>query len=77
MYTYLVVVRNVFNDKAGVEEYRMVDVAREMTFDWESLICLALLLGSDYTDGIHGIGIGKGLRSVLVLFVISQPASHL
>ena len=40
-----------------MEEYHTSDVERELGMDRLGLICLALLLGSDYTEGVAGIGI--------------------
>ncbi|KAF8380285.1 hypothetical protein HHK36_027767 [Tetracentron sinense] len=36
--------------------YEMVDIEKKLGFGRNSLITLALLLGSDYTQGVHGIG---------------------
>ena len=51
------VYRHIFEESKYVEEYRTDDVERELGLSRESLICLALLLGSDYTPGISGVGI--------------------
>ena len=40
-----------------MEEYRAADFQTEIGLDRQKLIYLALLLGSDYTEGISGIGI--------------------
>jgi DNA excision repair protein ERCC-5 len=48
--------RNFFKPET-VEEYRMEDITNELGFDRAALICLALLLGSDYCVGIRGVGI--------------------
>lgn len=40
-----------------MEEYHTSDIERELGMDRLGLICLALLLGSDYTEGVAGIGI--------------------
>ncbi|XP_010273127.1 PREDICTED: flap endonuclease GEN-like 2 [Nelumbo nucifera] len=36
--------------------YEMVDIERKLGFGRNSLITLALLLGSDYSQGVHGFG---------------------
>jgi len=51
------VFRNIFEDKKYVEQYEMDDIERYLGFDREKLILLSLLLGSDYTQGIHGVGV--------------------
>lgn len=49
--------RHIFENRKYVEEYRTEDVERELGLDRDGLIRLALLLGSDYTEGVAGIGI--------------------
>ncbi|GJQ09939.1 hypothetical protein GpartN1_g1730.t1 [Galdieria partita] len=51
------VFRNIFEDKKYVEQYEMDDIERYLGLDREKLILLCLLLGSDYTQGIHGVGV--------------------
>lgn len=48
--------KNIFEDAKYVEMYLARDIALEMGLERESLINIALLLGSDYTVGIKGIG---------------------
>ena len=43
--------------KKYVEEYRANDIERELGLKRENLIELAMLLGSDYTEGVFGVGI--------------------
>lgn len=50
------VYKNMFNQKQYVECYIMNDINSKMGLSQEKLIDLALLLGSDYTEGIKGIG---------------------
>lgn len=54
--------RHIFADKQYVEEYRARDFQSELGLDRHKLIHLALLLGSDYTEGISGIGIVNAVR---------------
>ena len=49
--------RHIFEGRKYVEEYHTSDTERELGLDRLGLICLALLLGSDYTEGVAGIGI--------------------
>ena len=58
------VYRNIFESKKYVEEYRMSDIDRELALSRENLIELALLLGSDYTEGVYGVGIGDAIEIV-------------
>jgi hypothetical protein len=51
----LSVYKNIFDDRKYVETYYMKDVQSEMGLNREKLIRMALLLGSDYTEGIRYI----------------------
>ncbi|GMH40145.1 hypothetical protein BSKO_08049 [Bryopsis sp. KO-2023] len=51
------VYKNLFENKKYVEEYNMQDIESELGLDQQRLIQMAMLLGSDYTEGISGIGI--------------------
>lgn len=48
--------KNMFNQKQYVECYIAGDIEHKIGLDQKKLIELALLLGSDYTEGIKGIG---------------------
>lgn len=48
--------KNMFNQKQYVECYFMSDIKLKIGLTQDKLIELALLLGSDYTEGIRGIG---------------------
>mmetsp|Transcript_25243 Transcript_25243/g.63734 ORF Transcript_25243/g.63734 Transcript_25243/m.63734 type:complete len:203 (+) Transcript_25243:66-674(+) len=50
------VFKNIFSDKSYLEWYRMESIQSEMSLDRRALINLALLLGSDYTEGVRGVG---------------------
>lgn len=50
------VYKNMFNQSKYVELYDMADLEREFALDRKKLIKLAYLLGSDYTDGLPGVG---------------------
>ncbi|KAL1899333.1 DNA repair protein rad2 [Ceratocystis pirilliformis] len=50
------VYKNMFNTNKFVECYITSDLETEMSLDRDSLISLALLLGSDYTEGLPGVG---------------------
>ncbi|ERS99955.1 hypothetical protein HMPREF1624_03324 [Sporothrix schenckii ATCC 58251] len=50
------VYKNMFNGNKFVECYIGADLEREMSLSREKLIAIAQLLGSDYTDGIPGVG---------------------
>lgn len=51
------VYKNIFHNQKFVEAFFAKDIEQELGFSQEEMISLALLLGSDYTDGIRGIGI--------------------
>lgn len=48
--------KNLFNEKNFVELYQDDDILEEMGLTRETMIELAILLGSDYTEGLKGIG---------------------
>ncbi|UKZ75452.1 hypothetical protein TrVFT333_003137 [Trichoderma virens FT-333] len=50
------VYKNMFNSNKFVECYVGADLDKEMSLSREQLISLAQLLGSDYTEGLPGVG---------------------
>ena len=50
------VYKNMFNSNKFVECYIATDLEKELSLSREQLISLAQLLGSDYTDGLQGVG---------------------
>ncbi|KAK6275573.1 hypothetical protein POUND7_005282 [Theobroma cacao] len=44
--------------------YEMADIEQKLGFGRNSLISLALLLGSDYSQGVHGLGPGSACQLV-------------
>lgn len=58
------VLRHIFDEKRYVEEYRAADIATELGLNKDRLIRMALLLGSDYTEGVMGVGIVNAVEIV-------------
>ncbi|ROV99332.1 hypothetical protein VSDG_04009 [Cytospora chrysosperma] len=50
------VYKNMFNSNKFVECYLSADLEKELSLSREQLISIAHLLGSDYTEGLSGIG---------------------
>lgn len=50
------VYKNMFNQNKVVECFVLSDLQRELGIDREKLVQLAYLLGSDYTEGLTGVG---------------------
>jgi 5'-3' exonuclease len=50
------VLKNIFSEQRFVEMYEMASIEEDYHLSRESLILLALLLGSDYTEGVAGVG---------------------
>lgn len=50
------VYKNMFNSNKFVECYLGNDLEKELSLSREQLIALAQLLGSDYTEGLQGVG---------------------
>lgn len=48
--------KNMFNNKKFVECYKLSDLQHDLGVDRTKLVQLAYLLGSDYTDGLEGVG---------------------
>ena len=60
------VYRNLFDPKKYVEKYETAEFQRSLGLSREDLVFLALLLGSDYTEGIVGIGIVNAIEILSV-----------
>ena len=58
--------KNIFSDSKYVEFYHQRDIERELGLERIDYVCLALLLGSDYTTGVHGIGIVNATEIIRV-----------
>eukprot|EP00850_Spirogloea_muscicola_P023889 SM000401S15614 [mRNA] locus=s401:41224:47918:- [translate_table: standard] len=58
------VYRNLFDERKYVETYYMKDIEGELGLSRDKLIRMAMLLGSDYTPGISGIGIVNAIEVV-------------
>lgn len=63
------VYKNMFNQQRFVECYHSKDIDREMQLNRKKLIQLAFLLGSDYTEGIPGVG---PVTAMEILFEFSE-----
>ncbi|TFK21192.1 PIN domain-like protein [Coprinopsis marcescibilis] len=50
------VFKNMFNQSKTVECFLLSDLEKELGLDRDTLVQLAYLLGSDYTEGISGVG---------------------
>ncbi|KAF9456623.1 hypothetical protein BDZ94DRAFT_334056 [Collybia nuda] len=50
------VFKNMFNQSKTVECFLLSDLSRELGLERDTLIRLAYLLGSDYVDGLPGVG---------------------
>jgi DNA excision repair protein ERCC-5 len=50
------VFKNMFNQSKTVECFLLSDLTRELGLDRDTLVRLAYLLGSDYVDGVPGVG---------------------
>jgi len=54
----------VFSKRRQVEVYTMGDIKTHLALDREKLIALALLLGSDYTEGVRGVGVATAMEII-------------
>ena len=58
--------RNIFDRNKYAEAYSMKDVDKALGLSREKLVRMALLLGSDYTDGVKGVGIVNAIEILQV-----------
>ncbi|XP_068435766.1 DNA excision repair protein ERCC-5 isoform X2 [Clinocottus analis] len=56
------VYRNFFSQNKYVEHYQFSDMQNQLGLDRTKLINLAYLLGSDYTEGVPGVGYVTGME---------------
>ena len=61
------VYKNMFDEKKYVEVYLAEDAKRELGVSRSEFVCLSYLLGSDYTEGVRGVGIVNAME-VLATF---------
>lgn len=69
------VYKNFFDNKKHVMEFRMATIEQLFHVDRKKLIQLALLVGSDYTTGITGIGAVTGME-ILAQFPTTPASSE-
>ena len=58
------VYKHLFDQKHHVEVYSMDDIEAELHVSRRELVALAQLLGSDYTDGVHGVGVVNAMETI-------------
>lgn len=56
------VYKNIFTEQRFVESYRSADIETELGCSRAAMVRLALLLGSDYTLGVRGVGVVHALE---------------
>lgn len=70
------VYKNMFNEKNYVECYFGAEIERDLGLTREKLIQLALLLGSDYTEGIKGVGAVTAMEIMAEFKTQSKESNH-
>ncbi|RDL31115.1 uncharacterized protein BP5553_09904 [Venustampulla echinocandica] len=68
------VYKNMFNSNKFVECYLASDIEKELSLSRDPLISIAQLLGSDYTDGLPGVG---PVTAVEILSEFPNPSTGL
>jgi DNA excision repair protein ERCC-5 len=58
------VYKNIFKDKQNVEVYLQSDIVSGLGLTREELVGLAYFLGSDYTEGVLGVGIVNAVEII-------------
>lgn len=51
-----VVYRNLFKKEKDVERFKIGDIVSHLCLDQHKMICFGMMTGSDYTDGVEGVG---------------------
>eukprot|EP00903_Cladosiphon_okamuranus_P014772 g13687.t1 len=69
------VYKNIFNERKYVEAYLLPDAEKDLGVGTEEVIALALLLGSDYTEGVRGVGIVNAME-VINAFPLEGKGAH-
>ncbi|EHL01866.1 putative DNA repair protein rad13 [Glarea lozoyensis 74030] len=64
------VYKNLFNSNKDVECYLQKDIEQELSLGRDQMISLAQLLGSDYAEGLHGVG---SVTAIELLSEFSSP----
>ncbi|RWS29107.1 hypothetical protein B4U80_04585 [Leptotrombidium deliense] len=64
------VYKNFFTQSKLVEKYSSKDIEEHFKLNRASMICLALLTGSDYTVGVDGVG---AVKAVEILSEFNEP----
>ncbi|XP_078736195.1 DNA excision repair protein ERCC-5 [Lampetra fluviatilis] len=64
------VYKNFFNQNRHIDFYQLVDVQRHIGLDRTKLVNLAYLMGSDYTEGVTGVG---GVTALEILNEFGGP----
>ncbi|ETO07436.1 hypothetical protein RFI_29957 [Reticulomyxa filosa] len=67
--------RHLFHMDKNVEQYKAATIRTKMGLSREKLIGLAMLLGSDYTEGIKGIGIVNGVEIIQAFCNNKEPGT--
>ncbi|CAM9837269.1 unnamed protein product [Scytosiphon promiscuus] len=69
------VYKNIFNERKYVEAYLLPDAEKDLGVGTDEVIALALLLGSDYTEGVKGVGIVNAME-VINAFPLEGKGPH-
>eukprot|EP00004_Rigifila_ramosa_P008293 TRINITY_DN1950_c0_g1_i15.p1 TRINITY_DN1950_c0_g1~~TRINITY_DN1950_c0_g1_i15.p1 ORF type:complete len:291 (+),score=74.55 TRINITY_DN1950_c0_g1_i15:1597-2469(+) len=68
------VFKHLFDQKKYVEHFSAEHIKTEKNLSRETMICLALLLGSDYTEGVSGVG---PVTAKQIVEVLPQPLNDI
>ena len=63
--------KNIFDEQKYAEVYTAADAEKEMQIGRNAMVALAMLLGSDYTEGVKGVGIVNAME-ILDTFDVSE-----
>ncbi|CAM9833201.1 unnamed protein product, partial [Ectocarpus sp. 13 AM-2016] len=69
------VYKNIFSERKFVEAYLLPDAEKDLGVGTDEVVALALLLGSDYTEGVRGVGIVNAME-VINAFPLEGKGAH-
>jgi 5'-3' exonuclease len=72
-----IIYKNIFEEQKYTEVYNAADAEREMRLNHNSMMALAMLLGSDYTEGVSGVGIVNAMEILQTFDVAHDVKSGL
>lgn len=71
----VVVYRNLFRKNSRIERYSLDGIEEQLGIDHDTLLSLVYLLGSDYNDGLYGVGVVTALEICSIFKTLSSSST--